>query len=76
MIHVQTCSVQNSKRIPTTQGIAFELQQVERVVRWLQERQMQDNTLVILAADHGEGLGEHRESEHGILTNSTCFECR
>jgi membrane-anchored protein YejM (alkaline phosphatase superfamily) len=26
-----------------------------------------DRALVVLASDHGEGLGEHGEEEHGIL---------
>jgi arylsulfatase A-like enzyme/Flp pilus assembly protein TadD len=57
---------------PYDAGIAYELKQVERITTWLREHQLQDRTLVIIAADHGEGLGEHRETEHGMLAyNST-----
>ncbi len=33
----------------------------------LRDRSLYDPSLVILVADHGEGLGEHGEREHGIL---------
>ncbi|MCL6583857.1 MAG: sulfatase-like hydrolase/transferase [bacterium] len=33
----------------------------------LARRGQLDETLIILVADHGEGLGEHRESTHGIF---------
>lgn len=33
----------------------------------LDERGLYDDALVILLSDHGEGLGEHGEAEHGML---------
>lgn len=33
----------------------------------MKEMGLQENTLIILAADHGEGLGEHQEDTHGIF---------
>jgi arylsulfatase A-like enzyme/thioredoxin-like negative regulator of GroEL len=33
----------------------------------LSRRSLLDKTVVMLASDHGEGLGEHREDEHGLL---------
>jgi len=33
----------------------------------LTARSLLDTTIVILAADHGEGLGDHDEDEHGLL---------
>ncbi|MGA1825432.1 MAG: tetratricopeptide repeat protein [bacterium] len=33
----------------------------------LKKRGIYDNTLIIIVADHGEGLGEHGESTHGIF---------
>ncbi|MGH7265486.1 MAG: sulfatase-like hydrolase/transferase, partial [Candidatus Rokuibacteriota bacterium] len=33
----------------------------------LEERGLYDPALIVLLSDHGEGLGDHGESEHGIL---------
>ncbi|HEV7485073.1 MAG TPA: sulfatase-like hydrolase/transferase [Thermoanaerobaculia bacterium] len=33
----------------------------------LDRRGLYDKSLIILAGDHGEGLGDHGESEHGVL---------
>ncbi|HXE90164.1 MAG TPA: sulfatase-like hydrolase/transferase [Terriglobales bacterium] len=52
--------------------VAFADAQVGRVMEWLKKRRLYDNTLIILAADHGESLGEHGENEHGFfIYNST-----
>ena len=57
---------------PYDAGIAADLKQVDRVLKYLKERRLNQNTLVVITADHGEGLGEHREPEHGMLAyNST-----
>ncbi|HEX6178776.1 MAG TPA: sulfatase-like hydrolase/transferase, partial [Thermoanaerobaculia bacterium] len=45
--------------------IAFTDSQVGRVLQWLDEKGVDDDTIVVIAADHGEGLGSHGESEHG-----------
>ena len=45
--------------------IAFADSQVGRVMQWLREKGVADNTIVIVTSDHGEGLGSHGESEHG-----------
>lgn len=46
-------------------GIAFADAQVGRLLQWLDNRGLKDNTIVIIVGDHGEGLGEHGEEEHG-----------
>ena len=52
--------------------IAFADAQVGRLLRFLKEKHLYDNTFVILAGDHGEGLGEHGEKTHGFfIYNST-----
>lgn len=33
----------------------------------LRERDLYDKALIILLSDHGEGLGDHGEAEHGVL---------
>jgi choline-sulfatase len=34
---------------------------------FLKEQGIYDRALIILLSDHGEGLGDHRESEHGVF---------
>ncbi|HUP47044.1 MAG TPA: sulfatase-like hydrolase/transferase [Thermoanaerobaculia bacterium] len=45
--------------------IAFTDAQVGRVLDWLQKQGLAHDTIVIVTADHGEGLGSHGETEHG-----------
>jgi arylsulfatase A-like enzyme/tetratricopeptide (TPR) repeat protein len=41
--------------------------QIARVFEWLNAHALRDRTLVVVAGDHGEGLGEHGERTHGML---------
>ena len=41
--------------------------QVERLLSWLARRGVTDRTLIVVAGDHGEGLGDHGELTHGLL---------
>jgi arylsulfatase A-like enzyme len=41
--------------------------QILRVFEWLNAHALRDRTLVVVAGDHGEGLGEHGERTHGML---------
>jgi arylsulfatase A-like enzyme/predicted Zn-dependent protease len=52
---------------PYDAGVAWEVQQFERLTTFLKDRRLDANTLVVVAGDHGEGLGDHLESEHGML---------
>jgi arylsulfatase A-like enzyme/tetratricopeptide (TPR) repeat protein len=45
--------------------ITFADAQVGRLIEWLERSGLKENTVVIITADHGEGLGSHGESEHG-----------
>ena len=47
--------------------IAYTDSQVGRLVDRLRARGLLDSTLVVATADHGEGLGDHGEDEHGVL---------
>ena len=47
--------------------IAFVDAQVARLLAFLQENRLADSTIVAVAADHGEGLGDHGEQTHGVL---------
>ncbi|HEY6212844.1 MAG TPA: sulfatase-like hydrolase/transferase, partial [Vicinamibacterales bacterium] len=42
---------------------------VGRLIRYLKSHQLYDRSTVILVSDHGEGLGDHGEQEHGLLLN-------
>ncbi len=47
--------------------IAYVDEQIGRFLAFLEQRGELDNTLVVLTADHGEGLGEHGELTHSTL---------
>jgi arylsulfatase A-like enzyme/Flp pilus assembly protein TadD len=52
--------------------IAFADAEVGRVLRFLKEKGLYQNTLIVLSGDHGEGLGDHGEKTHGFfIYNST-----
>jgi arylsulfatase A-like enzyme/Flp pilus assembly protein TadD len=52
--------------------IAFVDAQIGRVLQFLKSRKLDEQTLVIVVGDHGEGLGEHGEKTHGFfIYNST-----
>lgn len=41
--------------------------QVGRLLAELERRGLYERALIVVASDHGEGLGDHGEAEHGIL---------
>jgi len=47
--------------------IAFAESQLSRLLGALERRRLLDNTLVVVAGDHGESLGEHGEENHGMF---------
>jgi choline-sulfatase len=47
--------------------IAFADSQIGRLLAALEQRALLDRTLVIVAGDHGESLGERGERDHGIF---------
>ena len=47
--------------------IAYADSQLARVLDALRARGLMENTIVAVAGDHGEGLGEHGERTHGML---------
>jgi len=55
------------KKTPYDGEIAFDDQQVGRLIDFLDHTGIRKNTLVIIVGDHGESLGEHGERQHGIL---------
>lgn len=51
--------------------VAYASAQVARLVERLESAGRMANTVVVLAGDHGEGLGEHGEATHGMLAYDT-----
>lgn len=52
--------------------IAFDDAQVGRLLNFLKQQKLFDNSVIVVAGDHGEGLGEHGEQTHGFfIYNST-----
>ena len=47
--------------------IAFADAQVGRLFGYLKQQHLYENTLIALASDHGESLGEHGEKTHGFF---------
>src|SRR5258706_7893811 len=47
--------------------IAFADEQVGRLLRFLKEKGIYKNTLIVLCGDHGESLGDHGERTHGFF---------
>lgn len=47
--------------------LAFIDTQIGRVLDWLDESGLREDTLVVITGDHGESLGEHGEGTHGLL---------
>jgi arylsulfatase A-like enzyme/Tfp pilus assembly protein PilF len=54
-------------RSPYDGEIAYADAQLGRLLEWLRARGEIDRTLIVVAGDHGEGLGDHGERTHGML---------
>ena len=54
-------------RQPYLGEIAFADAQIGRVVAFLEQRRLLDNSVVVVVGDHGESLGEHGEGTHGFF---------
>jgi arylsulfatase A-like enzyme/Tfp pilus assembly protein PilF len=52
---------------PYAGEVSFVDEQVGLLLASLEMRNLLDHTIVLLTADHGEGLGEHEERTHGIF---------
>ena len=58
-------------KAPYDGEVAFTDAQVGRLLEQIKSMGLYDNTLIVVAADHGEGLGEHKEEFHGIFLYNT-----
>lgn len=52
---------------PYDAEIAYADEIVGRLVHYLKSHQLYDRSTIILLSDHGEGLGDHGEQEHGLF---------
>jgi arylsulfatase A-like enzyme/Tfp pilus assembly protein PilF len=55
------------RQAPYDGEIAYVDACIGRLIADLERRSLLDRTLVAVVADHGEGLGEHGEDEHGLF---------
>ena len=58
---------QRFARRPYDGEVAYADAQVGRLLAWLDRSRRRADTLVIVTSDHGEGLGDHGESEHMLF---------
>ncbi len=56
-----------ANHVPYDGEVAFADAQVGRLLDWLKTSGHEDQTVVVVAGDHGEGLGDHGEATHGML---------
>jgi arylsulfatase A-like enzyme len=54
-------------RSPYDGEVAYADAQLARLLDAMRSRQLLDRTIVVIAGDHGEGLGDHGERTHGML---------
>lgn len=47
--------------------IAFMDEQIGRCISWLEQNELDKNTIIVVMGDHGEGLGDHGEMSHGYF---------
>ena len=47
--------------------IAYADEIVGRLIHYLKSHQLYDRSTIVLLSDHGEGLGDHGEQQHGLL---------
>jgi arylsulfatase A-like enzyme/predicted Zn-dependent protease len=56
-----------SQYAPYDGEIAYSDEIVGTLVRYLKSHQLYDRSTIVLLSDHGEGLGDHGEQEHGLF---------
>jgi arylsulfatase A-like enzyme/Flp pilus assembly protein TadD len=56
-----------SQYAPYDGEIAYADEIVGKLIQYLKSHQLYDRSTIILLSDHGEGLGDHGEQEHGLF---------
>ena len=62
-----TDDFKNRHHDPYLSAVLYEDAQLGRVLSYLEERNLLDETLIVVAGDHGEALGDHGDESHGIF---------
>jgi choline-sulfatase len=60
-----------SQYAPYDGEIAYADEVVGRLVAWLKDKGCYDRAAIVFLSDHGEGLGDHDELEHGLFLYET-----
>ncbi|HSE42774.1 MAG TPA: sulfatase [Acidobacteriota bacterium] len=47
--------------------IAYTDTEIQKVIKYIDDQGMDEDTLLIVTADHGEGLGQHNHMHHGLF---------
>ena len=47
--------------------IAYADSALAHLIEYLKQKDLYDNSVIVVVGDHGEGLGEHKEDTHGIF---------
>jgi arylsulfatase A-like enzyme/Tfp pilus assembly protein PilF len=59
---------------PYNGEVAYVDHELGKILSYLREKRLEENTLIIFTGDHGESLGQHGESTHGYFAyNSTIW---
>jgi arylsulfatase A-like enzyme/predicted Zn-dependent protease len=53
--------------LPYDQQIAYADDALGRFIKYLKKHQLYDQSTIVLVSDHGEGLGDHGEEQHGLF---------
>jgi arylsulfatase A-like enzyme/cytochrome c-type biogenesis protein CcmH/NrfG len=56
-----------SQYAPYDGEVAFSDEIVGRLLQFLKDKGLYDRALIVFLSDHGEGLGDHGEQEHGLF---------
>jgi arylsulfatase A-like enzyme/Tfp pilus assembly protein PilF len=56
---------------PYDAEVAYADSQIRRLTEHLRTTGLLERTLIVIVGDHGEGLGEHREPDHGYMVYNT-----
>ncbi len=59
--------IRYARYAPYDGTIAYADEIVGRLIRYLKSHQLYDQSTIVLLSDHGEGLGDHGEQEHGLF---------
>jgi len=54
--------------------IAYADHELGRLISWLKEHRLYDQSVLVFLSDHGESLGEHGEAEHGFFIYNSTIE--